>query len=161
MTISDFQNFDFLIPKFSITKTFFFGKTYKKTFFRIFINPEYMLCKPVFAMPMPNFEAISQFWSPNSQKKTQKLHMRKIVIAIFRSSRPSTKIKYHRWICRQNWIRYTNFVWKDQLQNLTWFDLTWPDLILNFIQMWSKLISEYHHCIIWAKWRIKHVVQRT
>ena len=50
-----------------------------------------MLCRPVFAMPMPNFEAIRQFLVTKLSNKPQKLHMIKIVIAFFRSSRPSTK----------------------------------------------------------------------
>ena len=58
MAVSDFQNFEFLIPNFQQTN--FLENHEKKQVFRI-KKTGYMLWKPVFAMPMPNFEAIRQF----------------------------------------------------------------------------------------------------
>ena len=126
MAISYFQNFEFLIPKFS--KTDIFWKPYKKQkVFWIFKKPEYMLWRLVFAMPMPNFEAIRQFVVPKSPKKTRKTCIQsKFWIAIFGSSRPSTKIK----IPPLNSPSKTE---SDKYQfcfkrSNSKFDLVWPDL---------------------------------
>ena len=51
-----------------------------------------MVSRPVFAMPMPKFEAIRQFLVSKLPNKPRKLHMKKLIV-IFGSSRPSTKIK--------------------------------------------------------------------
>ena len=77
-------------------------------------------------MKLSIFYAHSKFWGNPSvfgakiAKQTAKTTYDKILMGIFGSSRPSTKIKYHRWIRRQklNPI-HTNFFLKDQLQNLT------------------------------------------
>ena len=56
---SGFSTLWILDPK--IFKNQIFQKTYKTKVFGIFKKEEYMLWRPVFAMPMPNVEAIRQF----------------------------------------------------------------------------------------------------
>ena len=78
----------------SFKNQFCWKNLYKpKSFSNFPQKTEYMLWRPVFAMSMPNFEAIRQFLVTKLPKKTRKLYTIQFLIATFCSSRPSTKIK--------------------------------------------------------------------
>ena len=91
----------------------------------------------------PNFEAIRIFLLQNCHKKTRKIHKIKFVIAIFGSSRPSTKIK----LPRLNSPSKTesdrhHFLSPSPKFVLSWPDLTWPQPQIhpNVIQIISWVL---------------------
>ena len=96
---------------------------------------------------MPNFKEINQYLVPQSSKNLPKLSIPKFSITIFGRSKQLTKMKMvslnSHWKTESldsNFSRLNN-----QLQNLTWFDLTltWsrPKNYLNQLTKWVPLLN--------------------